>query len=161
MNTVVLPIHNLQQTPEVLFLEAEPMPLPLAQSSLPAGFPSPATNYLERHLDLNEYLIGHYKAATFLFSVKGDSMQEAGILNNDKVIVNRALPPQHGHIVVAVLNQEFTLKILYQKNGRLELHPANKSYQPLIIHKGLELQIWGVVTGVVRRCQYPLATTAM
>lgn len=135
VSTVILPSHNLQQTIEPLFLEAEP--LPLAQSSLPAGFPSPATNYLEAHLDLNEYLIGHYKAATFLFSVKGDSMQEAGILNNDKVIVNRALPPQHAHIVVAVLNQEFTLKILYQKNGRLELHSANKRFQPIIIHKGL------------------------
>lgn len=155
MNTVNLPQHNLQQTPEVVLLGPVPQPLPLAQATLAAGFPSPATDYLEGHLDLNDYLIGHYKAATFLFTVKGASMQGAGILNGDKVIVNRALTAQHGHIVVAILDQEFTLKFLYQKNNRLELHPANPNFQPIVIGPHQELQIWGVVTGVVRRCSYP------
>lgn len=156
MNTVYWPHHNLQPNPEPVPHATVPQPLPLAQSALAAGFPSPATDYLEGHLDLNDYLIGHYKAATFLFTVKGASMQGVGIFHGDKVIVNRALTAQHGHIVVAVVDQEFTLKLLYQKNNRIELHPANSNFPTIVIDPDQELQVWGVVTGVVRRFHYPL-----
>ena len=127
-----------------------PLLLPLAAHRVPAGFPSPATDYLEDGLDLNAYLVQH-PAATFLFSVQGHSMQGAGILDGDKVVVDRSVPARHGHIVIAVVDGEFTLKRLYQRHNRLELHPDNPAFPPIRLTEGKQLEIWGVVVGVVRR----------
>ena len=127
-----------------------PLLLPLAAHRVPAGFPSPATDYLEDGLDLNDYLVQH-PAATFLFSVQGHSMQGAGILDGDKVVVDRAVDARHGHIVVAAVDGEFTLKRLYQRHNRLELHPDNPDFQPIRLTPGQQLEIWGVVVGAVRR----------
>jgi DNA polymerase V len=123
--------------------------LPLL-SGIAAGFPSPATDFSESGLDLNAYLIRH-RAASFYFSVEGDSMSGAGILDGDKVLVDRAVEPQHGHIVVAVVNSEYTLKRLYRRREVLELHAENPSYSPIRFREGEELQVWGVVVGVVRK----------
>ena len=127
-----------------------PLLLPLAAHRVPAGFPSPATDYLEDGLDLNAYLVQH-PAATFLFSVQGHSMQGAGILDGDKVVVDRAVDARHGHIVVATVDGEFTLKRLYQRHNRVELHPENPAFPPIQFTGSTQLQIWGVVEGVVRR----------
>ena len=127
-----------------------PLLLPLAAHRVPAGFPSPATDYLEDGLDLNAYLVQH-PAATFLFSVQGHSMQGAGILDGDKVVVDRAVDARHGHIVVATVDGEFTLKRLYQRHNRVELHPENSAFPPIQFTGSTQLQIWGVVVGVVRR----------
>ena len=127
-----------------------PLLLPLAAHRVPAGFPSPATDYLEDGLDLNAYLVQH-PAATFLFSVQGHSMQGAGILDGDKVVVDRAVDARHGHIVVATVDGEFTLKRLYQRHNRVELHPENPAFPPIQFTGSTQLQIWGVVVGVVRR----------
>lgn len=127
-----------------------PLLLPLAAHRVPAGFPSPATDYLEDGLDLNAYLVQH-PAATFLFSVQGHSMQGAGILDGDKVVVDRAVDARHGHIVVATVDGEFTLKRLYQRHNRVELHPDNPAFPPILFTGGTQLQVWGVVVGVVRR----------
>ena len=127
-----------------------PLLLPLAAHRVPAGFPSPATDYVEDGLDLNGYLVQH-PAATFLFSVQGHSMQGAGILDGDKVVVDRSVPARHGHIVIAVVDGEFTLKRLYQRHNRLELHPDNPDFQPIRLTPGKQLEIWGVVVGTVRR----------
>ena len=127
-----------------------PLLLPLAAHRVPAGFPSPATDYLEDGLDLNAYLVQH-PAATFLFSVQGHSMQGAGILDGDKVVVDRAVDARHGHIVVATVDGEFTLKRLYQRHNRVELHPENPAFPPIRFTGSTQLQIWGVVVGVVRR----------
>lgn len=127
-----------------------PLLLPLAAHRVPAGFPSPATDYLEDGLDLNAYLVQH-PAATFLFSVQGHSMQGAGILDGDKVVVDRAVDARHGHIVVAAVDGEFTLKRLYQRHNRVELHPENPAFPPIQFTGSTQLQIWGVVVGVVRR----------
>ena len=127
-----------------------PLLLPLAAHRIPAGFPSPATDYAEDGLDLNGYLVQH-PAATFLFSVQGHSMQGAGILDGDKVVVDRSVPARHGHIVIAVVDGEFTLKRLYQRHNRLELHPDNPAFPPIRLTEGKQLEIWGVVVGVVRR----------
>jgi len=115
-----------------------------------AGFPSPASDYLEPGLDLNEYLVPN-KAASFLFTVTGESMVGAGIMDGDKVVVDRSLTPVHGKIVIAVVNAEYTLKRLFHFNGRLELRSENPAYAPIRIGEGSELEIWGVVVGVVRR----------
>ena len=127
-----------------------PLHLPLAAHRVPAGFPSPATDYAEDGLDLNGYLVQH-PAATFLFSVQGHSMQGAGILDGDKVVVDRSVQARHGLIVIAVVDGEFTLKRVYQRHNRLELHPDNPDFQPIRLTPGKQLEIWGVVVGTVRR----------
>ncbi|MDO8072964.1 translesion error-prone DNA polymerase V autoproteolytic subunit [Janthinobacterium sp. SUN176] len=137
------------------------VPFPLAQYPIPsarpeishrisAGFPSPAADYTEDGLDLNALLVQH-KAASFFFTVEGDSMRDAGILDGDKVVVDRSVAPLHGHIVIAVIDAEYTLKRLYCQRGRVELRPDNPAYKSICLAEGSELQIWGVVTGVVRK----------
>lgn len=115
-----------------------------------AGFPSPASDYMEPGLDLNEYLVPN-KAASFLFTVTGESMAGAGIMDGDKVVVDRSVAPVHGKIVIGVVNGEYTLKRLFHFNGRLELRSENAAYAPIRMVEGCELEIWGVVVGVVRR----------
>lgn len=125
-------------------------PLPLYGSRVAAGFPSPADDYLEDHLDLNRYLIAD-AAACFMVRVSGDSMQGAGILDGDLLVVNRSLTPRHGQIVLAVINGEFTVKRLHQRDGRLALLPENPAYPPIELTAGQALQVWGVVSACVRR----------
>lgn len=124
--------------------------LPLLGHRISAGFPSPAADYAEDGLDLNEYLVRN-KPATFMFTVKGDSMIGASIEEGDKVIVDRSLTPRHDDIVVAVVDGEYTIKRLYQQQGRLELRPENPAYSPIVLAEGTELLVWGVVVGVARR----------
>ena len=122
----------------------------LLAHKITAGFPSPASDYIEDGLDLNEFLVLN-KAASFLFTVSGDSMSGAGILDGDKVIVDRSVNPSHGKIVIAVINSEYTLKRLYNLNGVIELHAENEAYSPIRMTEGHELEIWGVVVGVIRK----------
>lgn len=117
---------------------------------IPAGFPSPASDYIEAGLDLNAYLIAH-KASTFVFQVKGDSMSGIGILDGDKLTVDRSIEPRHKHIIVAVLNNEFTVKRLYRWGGVVELRAENPAYRPIRCKDFEEIQVWGVVTGVLRK----------
>ena len=86
-----------------------------------------------------------------MFTVKGDSMINAGIVEGDKVIVDRSLTASNKDIVVAVVDGEYTIKRFIKTRGRVELHPENPSYSPIKFKDGSELEIWGVVTGVVRR----------
>ena len=120
------------------------------EHKISAGFPSPAQDYIQDSLDFNDYLVAH-KAATFVFTVKGDSMQGVGILDGDKVVVDRSISYQHNHIVIAVIDGEYTLKRLYCHAGRVELHPENIKYKSIVLIEGQELIIWGVVVGVVRK----------
>lgn len=123
---------------------------PLFSAAVPAGFPSPADDYIENHLDLNEYFIQH-PAATFYVRVKGESMKNAGIFPDDILIVDRTLKPIHGAIVIAVVDNELTVKRLYKKNGQLELRPENPVFPVIKIQGDMELMIWGVVSGVIRK----------
>ena len=143
---------TLSQAPEVLAQVPNTFEFKLLTHRLSAGFPSPAADYAEDGLDLNEYLVRN-KSATFMFTVKGDSMIGASIEEGDKVVVDRSLRPHHNDIVVAVVDGEYTIKRLYRHRGRVELRPENPSYQPIVFPEGTELQVWGVVVGVVRR--YP------
>jgi len=127
-----------------------PCDIPLMLQAVPAGFPSPASDYTEDGLDLNAYLIRH-RAASFYFSVEGDSMSGAGILDGDKVLVDRAIEPRHGHIVIAVINNDYTLKRLYRRTGVIELRAENPAYRPIRLKEAEELQVWGVVIGVIRK----------
>lgn len=123
---------------------------PMFMSRVSAGFPSPATDYMQESLDLNEYLISH-KAASFIFEVKGDSMKLAGIMDGDKVVVDRSVEPRHGKIVIAVVESEFTIKRLYRRAGRIELRPENPTFNAIVFEPDAQLEIWGVVVGAVRR----------
>lgn len=122
--------------------------LPLYQSTVAAGFPSPADDDIEAKLDLNELLIKH-PAATFFLRVSGSSMIHAGIHDNDILIVDRSVPPAHGKIVIAVVNGELTVKRLSIKNNNIQLVAENPEYTPIQINEGTDLQIWGVVTNVI------------
>lgn len=141
---------TLAQVPLAVALVPPVHELPLCLSRVPAGFPSPATDYLADALDLNTYLVQH-KAASFLFNVKGQSMQGAGIMDGDKVVVDRSIEARHGHIVIAVVDGEFTIKRLHMQGGRVELRPENPRFKPIPIQSETQLEVWGVVVGVVRR----------
>ncbi|STX81689.1 SOS (error prone) mutagenesis protein UmuD (RumA) [Legionella busanensis] len=123
---------------------------PLYGSKVAAGFPSPADDYLELTLDLNEYLIKH-PAATFMVRAQGDSMRDAGIHNGDLLIVDRSVEAAHDKIVIAAINGELTVKRLFRKEGSVRLMPANKTYSPIDITEEVELVIWGVVTHIIHQ----------
>lgn len=118
-----------------------------------AGFPSPAEDLQERRIDLSEYLITHPQA-TFIIRVRGISMVEAGIFDGDLLVVNRALRPKHNCIVVAVIEGEYTVKYLYQRQGRVRLKAANPTYPDIVPREGQTLEIWGVVTAAIKRFKY-------
>jgi DNA polymerase V len=126
-------------------LHAPPLWLDMCSWAVPAGFPSPAADHTRKRIDLNEHLIGN-KEATFLFRVKGDSMIEAGIYEGDALLVDRSIEPKHGNIVLAVLNNEFTVKRLYRRGGVIKLIAENKLYPPIVVKEGEEFSVWGVVT---------------
>lgn len=122
--------------------------LPVFLGRLPAGFPSPADDYLEGKLDLNRHLIKH-PAATFFVRVSGDSMIEAGIHTGDLLVVDRSLEATDGNVIVAALDGELTVKRLSTRDKTVCLLPANKNYQPIEIHENQIFEIWGVVTNVI------------
>lgn len=122
--------------------------LPVFLGRLPAGFPSPADDYLEGKLDLNRHLIKH-PAATFFVRVSGDSMIEAGIHTGDLLVVDRSLEATDGNVIVAALDGELTVKRLSTRDKTVRLLPANKNYQPIEIQGNQTFEIWGVVTNVI------------
>ena len=122
--------------------------VPLFEGSVPAGFPSPADDNLEKTLDLNTYLIKR-PAATFFVRVNGDSMINAGINDNDILIVDRSIKPSHGKVIIAVLDGQMTVKRLYKQSNKIILMPENDLYQPIEIRDDMNMEIWGVVTSSV------------
>lgn len=122
--------------------------LPLYLSRVSAGFPSPAADYIESTLDLNELCVKN-PAATYFVRVSGDSMMDAGINSGDILVVDRSLIAKHGDIVIASLNGELTCKQL-QLQPVVALVPCNPSYQPIEVSDGETLDIYGVVTSSVR-----------
>ena len=126
--------------------------LPLAGDRVCAGFPSPAEDFAVKRIDLTEVLITHPQA-TFLLRVSGESMKDAGIFDGDMLVVDKAIKPRHGHVVVAVVDGEFTVKYLYQRAGRVKLKPANVTYPEISPKEGQTIEVWGVVTASIKRFQ--------
>ena len=127
-------------------------PLELEHASVVAGFPSPADDYTHDTLDFNRDYIRHPEAS-FYGDVEGDSMKDAGIFDGDKVIIDRAIEPRHGSIVVAWWDGGFTMKYLdlsHQKDGYIELHPANPDFPVFKIDNPENFEIWGVVIHLIR-----------
>lgn len=123
--------------------------LPLCLFQVPAGFPSPAADHIEAHISLDEIL--NIRAPhVYLVTIIGESMQGAGIFEDDLAIVDRSLEPAHGHIVVALLNNEPVCKRLCFRGKDVILMSENSKYPPRYVLEGDELSIWGVITGSVR-----------
>lgn len=126
--------------------------MPYADGGIRAGFPSPAQDYIDRSLDLNRDLISH-PAATFYARVVGVSMIDAGIDEGDILVIDRALTPRQGDIVVAFINGEFTVKYIdlsQQDFGKILLKPANDKFEPIIISDNDEFTVWGVVSKIIK-----------
>ena len=126
--------------------------VPFFISRIPAGFPSPAADYSDDGLDLNDLVIRH-PAATFFVRVEGESMLGAGIHPGDTLVVDRAEVPADQSVVVAVLNGEFTVKRIYQKDGTLSLVSENELMPPIRLSEEMDFEVWGVVTYVVHQVQ--------
>ncbi len=134
-------------------INEQPTRLPLFSTKVAAGFPSPADDYVEKRLDISEFMIDH-AASTFFVTIKGESMIDVGLLPGDKVVVDRSKTPSIGDIVLAVVDREFTIKILDQGANKMpRLMPANSSgvYRPIYIRPDTQFEIFGVVIGSFRR----------
>ena len=115
-----------------------------------AGFPSPADDYMDLPIDLNEYLVEN-SAATFYIRVTGNSMVDAGINDKDLLVVDRSKSPSNNDIVIGVLNGEFTVKKISKTNNKLYLVAANKEYKRIEITEEMDFLVWGVVTYVIHK----------
>ena len=122
--------------------------LPLFTGKVAAGFPSPADDYVEKNLDLNELLV-QKPAATFFVRAQGESMLGAGIHPNDILVVDRSLEAIPGKVVICAINGELTVKRLERVNSQWQLKAENPAFADIVIHDELELVIWGVVTNVI------------
>lgn len=121
---------------------------PLFACSVSAGFPSPADDYIEGRLDLNELMVAN-PAATFFVRVAGDSMLGAGIRHNDILVVDRSLEPISGKVVIAVVNGELTVKRLVRQGGSFCLKAESPDYPDIHMAEGITCEIWGVVAYVI------------
>ena len=126
--------------------------LPLINFSVSAGFPSPADDYTEENIDLNEYLIKN-PFSTFFIRVRGDSMINSGIQDQDLIIVDKSLIAKPGDIVIAMIDQKFTVKRLEKKNNELYLKAENNNYPDLNLKNYENIQIWGVVIYSIHDCK--------
>ncbi|WP_281647607.1 translesion error-prone DNA polymerase V autoproteolytic subunit [Parendozoicomonas sp. Alg238-R29] len=121
---------------------------PFFKAPAACGFPSPAADYLEQKLSLDQLLIQH-PAATFFALAQGSSMQDVGIFDKDILIVDRSLKPSNGDVVMCLLDGELCVKTLYRRGHSVELQSANPAYTPIILDDGQTLDVWGVVIHVV------------
>jgi DNA polymerase V len=132
------------------FVAGPRLPLPVVQGSVRAGFPSPADDFAIKRHDLNELLITH-PMATFFWRARGTSMHQAGIGDGDILVVDRALEARHRDIVVAEVDNDFTVKYLHRRAGRVRLVAADPTFPDIVLRDGQTLVICGVVTCAIRR----------
>ncbi|MBO6851467.1 MAG: translesion error-prone DNA polymerase V autoproteolytic subunit [Marinobacter sp.] len=123
--------------------------IPMFLERVSAGFPSPAEDYVEKTIDLNELCIQH-PAATFFVRVQGESMSGAGIYPGDVLVVDRSLRAKHGDIIIASLETEMTVKQLHLTPLPVRLLPRNSAYPPITIEGDMVMEVFGVVTNVIR-----------
>ncbi|MFA6121730.1 MAG: translesion error-prone DNA polymerase V autoproteolytic subunit [Sideroxydans sp.] len=141
------------QSPTAVLLPAIGRPsirVPLFSHAVPAGFPSPADDYVEGRLSLDEHLIAN-KDATFFVRARGKSMEGAGIQDGNILVVDKSITPKSGSIVVAFVDGEYTVKTFIKRAGKIVLRPENPSFSEIEFKDGQELQVWGVVVGTVKK----------
>jgi DNA polymerase V len=129
---------------------SQPIRIPLFSHKVAAGFPSPADDYIQERLSLDEHLI-HHKEATFFVRAKGNSMSGAGIFDGDLLVVDKSLNPKSGDIVIAVVDGDLTVKRLIKSGDTIILKPENSKFKEIEFQDGQELVIWGVVTSTTKK----------
>lgn len=141
-----LPVSLIE--PVQKFIKNRGYKLPLFASKVAAGSPGMTDDHVEAQIDLHQVLIKN-SATTFLVHVTGQSMIDAGIHENDLLIVDRNIPPRDGKIVIAAIDGQLTVKRLCKKNNQLFLMPENKKFKPILVTEENDMIIWGVVTNVI------------
>ena len=131
-------------------MDEKVLDIPFYQSNVPAGFPSPADDFMDLDLNLQEYLVQH-PSATFCVKAIGESMKDAGIQSGDIMIVDKSLEPQNRSIVLAVIDGEFTVKRVNVNDDALYLMPENSNFSPIKITEEMDFQVWGVVTYIIHK----------
>ena len=131
---------DFENTSEVIFTD----------TGISAGFPSPADDFKEYRISLDRTLVKN-KEATFYAKVSGQSMINAGLDDGDLLIVDRSLEPKHNKIAVCFIDGEFTVKRLILKDDCVYLQPENPDYKPIKVTEDNDLQIWGIVTHVIKK----------
>ena len=145
----VVQFHNYNPLELFPIVTNTKLKLPLVDTGISAGFPSPADDFLDSSIDLNEALIKN-KTATFYGKVKGDSMTDAGIDDGDLLIIDKSLKPIDGKIAVCFIDGEFTVKRINIEKDVIWLRAENKKYQPIKVTKDNDFIIWGIVTNVIK-----------
>lgn len=124
--------------------------LPLFETGISAGFPSPADDYIEDRIDLNAELIRN-PSSTFFGRVNGDSMINAGIGDGDLIVIDKSIEPKDNSIVVCVIDGEFTVKRFQKINGEIFLMPENEKYKAIKITNENDFRVWGTVTYTIKK----------
>lgn len=147
MNSTATPALNLGD-----LIQVDPGRTPVSSllGTIAAGFPSPAEDHAVKRIDLNDVLIKH-PLSTYLMRVRGASMVDAGIDDGDVVLVDKVIKAAHGHVVVAVVDNEFTCKRLWRRGSNVKLQAANPTYPDIVPREGQTIEVWGVVTTVIKR----------
>lgn len=143
-------MNSIVTTTQPLPISEAPLLALLLRNRVCAGFPSPAEDLGAQRIDLTQMLVTHAQATYFL-RASGHSMVEAGIFDNDILVVDRAVKPRHNHIVIAVVDGDFTVKHLYQRAGRIKLKAANPTYPDIVPKEGQTIEVWGVVTSSIKQ----------
>lgn len=130
--------------------KGECTPIPLTESGVHAGFPSPADDFLDGVLDLNDLVIKHPEA-TFFARVEGDSMQDEGIVEGNILVVDKAETPRDGSLAVSYIDGEFTLKRVRMEKDRILLVPANPKYKTIEVTEDNDFAVWGVVKWILKK----------
>ena len=146
-------MSSIVASPIPIAMRQVPLWLPELLGHVQAGVPSPADDLGESDIDLVRPLITHPQA-TYLLRARGTSMIEAGIFDNDILIVNKALKPRHQDVVVAVVDGEFTVKYLYQRAGQIKLKAANRTFPDITPKDGQTIEVWGVVTSTIKQFRH-------
>lgn len=123
--------------------------IPLISSRISAGFPSPAIDFVDLSIDMNRHLVKH-PSSTFYGRVKGHSMKNAGIFNDDLLVIDKSLEPSNGKIAICYIDGEFTVKRIKIEKKCIWLMAENKEYEPILVTQENDFLIWGIVTHVIK-----------
>ena len=124
--------------------------LPVLSAGISAGFPSPAMDFMDVSIDLNQLMIKH-PSATFFGRVQGSSMLDAGISDGDLLVIDRSLTPSNNKIAVCFIDGEFTIKRIQKEVDCCWLLPANEKYKPIKVTAENDFIVWGIVTHVIKK----------
>lgn len=150
-------ISKIAESSSIDFYSADAssvLELPLVDGGIAAGFPSPAQDYIDLKIDLNKELITN-PSSTFYGRVKGSSMQDAGIVDGDILVIDKSLEPKDGDTAVCYIDGEFTLKYIKIEPDAVFLIPANPKFKPIKVTEENNFCIWGVVTYSIKNHKNP------